>query len=48
MGGQLVLIKSVWSSLPVYIFFDLFKTPTCIFLSLNPFLNLFIEWGEEA
>jgi len=41
LGGRLILLKSVLSSLPVY-FRSFFKAPTCIISSIK---SLFFFWG---
>jgi len=44
LGDQLVLLKSVLSSLPVY-FLSFFKTPTCIITFLESIFSSFLR-GE--
>jgi len=43
LGGQIVLLKSVLSSLPVYAL-SFFKAPSCIVSSIESILNFFF-WG---
>jgi len=46
LGGRLVLLKSVLSSLLVY-FLSFFKAPACIISSIESIFNCFFFWGCE-
>jgi len=46
LGGRLVLLKSVLSSLPVY-FLSFFKAPAGIISSIESILKNFFWWGGE-
>jgi len=46
LGGRLVLLKSVLSSLPVY-FLSFFKAPAGIISSIESIFNCFFFWGCE-
>jgi len=46
LGGRLVLLKSVLSSLPVY-FLSFFKAPACIISSIESIFNCFFLGGCE-